>query len=65
MGHTERTLACHKNSERRAQYQVKSLLLSVGIAEPPPILLKDTDNKHFRSIVPSMTHLTDYEGVLG
>ena len=34
-----------KDSERRAQNQAKRLLLSVGIAEPPPILYKDSERR--------------------
>ena len=33
-----------KDSERRAQYQAKSLLLSESSAEPPPSLSKDSAN---------------------
>ena len=33
----------YKNSERWAQYQTKSLILSVGITEPHPILYKNSE----------------------
>lgn len=44
-GSSSRFLFYGKDNERRAQYQAKSLLLSVGIAEPPPVLLKDSERR--------------------
>ena len=35
----------YKNSERWAQYQTKSLILGAGIAEPHPILYKNSETR--------------------